>query len=114
MSIKIAAWAVYDYTYAGGIIGLFALFEASQNRLHSAFLLLLATVFIDATDGTLARAAHVKQVLPNFSSTDIDNVSDFFTYVWVPVFVMWKSNLLPHPALCAVPVLAALYAYGQV
>lgn len=114
MNKKIAAWTVHAYTSAGGIIGLFALFEASQDRLHSAFLLLLATVFIDATDGTLARTAQVKQVLPNFSGAEIDNVIDFFTYVWVPVFIMWKANLLPHPALCAVPVFAALYAYGQV
>jgi phosphatidylcholine synthase len=114
MKQKIFAWGVHAYTGLGGLIGLAALFAAAQDNLHLSFLLLLITVFIDSTDGTLARRARIKLVLPNFSGSEIDNVIDFFTYVWVPVFIMWKASLLPHPILLTVPVIAALYAYGQV
>jgi phosphatidylcholine synthase len=111
---KIIAWSVHIYTVAGGLIGLAALIAAAQGNLHTSFMMLMATVFIDSTDGTLARRAHIKQVLPDFDGSEVDNVIDFFTYVWIPVFIMWKAELLPHPILLGVPVVAALYAYGQV
>jgi phosphatidylcholine synthase len=110
---RLVAWAIHAYTASGGILGMAALFAAAEERYQTAFLLLLATMFIDATDGTLARTARVKDALPTFSGGEIDNVIDFLTYVWVPIFIMWKLSLLPHPILLGVPILAALYAYGQ-
>jgi phosphatidylcholine synthase len=43
----------------------------------------------------------------------VDNVIDFFTYIWIPVFIMERAGILPHPAWIVVPILAGLYAYGQ-
>jgi phosphatidylcholine synthase len=114
MNRKLLAWAVHCYTASGGIIGLFALYAASQGEIRGAFLLLLATLVIDTTDGSLARRLKIKDALPNFSGAEIDNVIDFLTYVWIPAFIMWKVDLLPHPLLTAIPIIAALYAYGQV
>jgi phosphatidylcholine synthase len=111
---KLAAWAVHLYTAMGGVIGMMALFAAASEQVRSAFLLLILTALIDATDGILARKVNVRKVLPNFDGSMIDNVIDVLTYVWVPVFIMWSQNLLPHPVWLAVPILASLYAYGQV
>lgn len=114
MKQKIAAWAVHGYTAVGGILGLLALYSASLGDIHTSFILLVPTMIIDGTDGLLARAARVKDILPNFNGSEIDNVIDFLTYVWIPVFIMWRAELLPHPLLTLIPVIAALYAYGQV
>ncbi|MBI5666438.1 MAG: CDP-alcohol phosphatidyltransferase [Chloroflexi bacterium] len=111
---KAAAWMVHLYTATGGIIGIFALFEAAQGHVRQAFLLLVLTMLIDSTDGLLARRIRVSDVLPNFSGAEVDNLVDFLTYVWVPVFIMGTQNLLPNTIWLAVPILAALYAYGQV
>jgi phosphatidylcholine synthase len=44
----------------------------------------------------------------------VDNVIDTLTFLWIPVFIMVNESLLPHPAWLVVPVIAGLYAYGQV
>jgi phosphatidylcholine synthase len=111
---KLAAWLVHLYTAIGGIVGLFALLHAAEGRTRTAFLLLVITMLIDATDGLLARRVRVREVLPDFDGAELDNVIDVLTYVWVPLFIMATENLLPHPAWLIVPVLAAMYAYGQI
>lgn len=113
-SHKAAAWLVHLYTASGGILGMFALFAAVDGQVNLAFLLLVITMLIDGTDGILARRARVSEVLPWFSGAEVDNIVDFLTYVWVPVFIMGATGLLPNPLWIAVPIIAALYAYGQV
>jgi phosphatidylcholine synthase len=110
---RLAAWLVHLYTATGGVIGVFALFAAAEGEVRRAFLLLIVTNLIDATDGLLARRVQTRVVLPNFDGAMMDNVIDVLTFMWVPVFIMWNENLLPSPAWVIVPVLAALYAYGQ-
>ncbi len=114
MNRKLAAWLVHLYTASGGVIGMFALFAASEGRMRDAFLLLIVTNIIDSTDGILARRVGVHDVLPYFDGGMVDNVVDVLTFIWVPIFIMWKAELLPAPIWIAVPSLAALYAYGQV
>jgi phosphatidylcholine synthase len=110
----IAAWLVHLYTASGGIVGMLALFAAADGQIRVAFLLLCLCTLIDATDGILARKAQVSKVLPKFSGAMIDNVIDVLTFVWVPVFIMGSQNLLPNLAWTAIPIIAAMYAYGQV
>jgi phosphatidylcholine synthase len=110
---QLAAWLVHLYTASGGVIGMFALVAAAEGRTEAAFLLLILTMVVDATDGIMARMVRVRDVLPHFDGAMIDNVVDVLTFVWVPVFIMWAEALLPTPLWIAVPVLAALYAYGQ-
>lgn len=108
------AWAVHLYTASGGVLGMFALFSAAEGNTRQAFLLLVLCMLIDATDGILARRFKVRTVLPNFDGAMIDNVIDMLTFVWIPVFIMWQEALLPSTAWLIVPMLAGLYAYGQV
>jgi phosphatidylcholine synthase len=111
---QIRAWAVHLYTMSGGVVGMFGLFAAAQGETRLAFGLLFLAMLIDATDGILARRADVRGVLPGFDGAMVDNVIDFLTYIWIPVFIMWREQLLPHPAWLAIPIIAGLYAYGQV
>lgn len=111
---QLGAWGVHLYTAIGGVVGMFALFLAAEDRFRQAFLLLILTMLIDATDGLLARRLRVSEVLPQFNGAEMDNVIDMLTYVWIPVFIMAKADLLPHIAWSIVPIIAGLYAYGQV
>ncbi len=113
MTRKLAAWLVHAYTISGGVVAAFALIAVAEGRIREGFILLAVTLLIDGTDGMLARAVDVKKVLPHFDGAEVDNVIDFLTYVWLPVLVIWMAGILPHPAWIAVPVVAALYAYGQ-
>jgi phosphatidylcholine synthase len=110
---KLAAWLVHLYTASGGVVGMFALFAAAEGRTRDAFLLLIVSMLIDSTDGMMARRVQVSKVLPYFDGSMVDNVIDVLTFVWIPIFIMWQEALLPHHIWLAVPILAALYAYGQ-
>jgi phosphatidylcholine synthase len=110
---KAAAWLVHFYTATGGILGMIALFAAVDGQIENAFILLLIALVIDATDGLLARYVRVREVLPNFDGAMVDNIIDFLTYIWVPVFIIGATGLLPHIMWIGIPVLAGLYAYGQ-
>jgi phosphatidylcholine synthase len=71
------------------------------------------TIAVDAIDGTLARAVGVKQVLPWFDGTRLDDVVDYFTYVVVPGLFLLHLHLLA--ASVAVPVVVLVLmasAYG--
>jgi phosphatidylcholine synthase len=107
------AWAVHAYTACGGVLGFFALLAAANGNPRTAFLLLMAALAIDATDGLLARRMNVGNLLPRFSGARMDDAVDVFTYIYVPLFIIAREQLLPHPAWLAVPVFAGLYAYGQ-
>ncbi len=57
-----------------------------------ALWLMAITVFIDAVDGSLARAVHIKSVLPQIDGALLDNIVDYLNYVVTPSFFSW-SNL---------------------
>lgn len=110
---KTAAWLIHFYTALGGVIGMLALFAAAQRDFNLAFILLFITILIDATDGLMARQIRIKEVLPNFDGSMVDNVIDVLTYIWIPTFIIATIDVLPHIVWITVPVLAGLYAYGQ-
>jgi phosphatidylcholine synthase len=56
--------------------------------------MMLATA-IDASDGWLARRARVKEVLPGFDGSALDNLIDFHTYTSLPLLLIWRAGLLP-------------------
>ena len=108
------AWLVHGYTALGGVAGMCALLAAAAGDIRRAFLYLGVAGVSDATDGVLARRARVHEVLPNFSGAQLDNAIDILTFVWIPIFILGAEELLPHPVWLGIPILAALYAYGQV
>ncbi len=110
---RLAAWGVHLYTATGGILGMLALLAAADRQYREAFLLLVITMLIDATDGLLARRLNVKTVLPGFDGAMMDNVIDILNFAWTPIFIIARIDVLPHPLWVIVPILGALYAYGQ-
>ena len=112
----ILAWLVHLYTALGVVVAFFAVFRIEQADYKSALLLMALAVVIDATDGTLARAARVKELIPTFDGELLDNIVDYFNYVIVPCLFLVRANLLPPPDslwLAALPLLASAYGFCQ-
>jgi phosphatidylcholine synthase len=110
----IAAWGVHLLTASGAPAGVLAILAAERGNAAAAMGWMAYTIAIDSIDGTLARAVGVKQVLPFFDGTRLDDIVDYFTYVIVPVLFVLRFDLLP-PALAVpvalCPVLASAYGF---
>jgi phosphatidylcholine synthase len=77
------------------VIALLATRAIFDYRFRDAFFWLAAAVFVDSTDGLLARAVDVKGRLPWFNGSKLDDVVDYLTYVFVPALFVWRSLLVP-------------------
>jgi phosphatidylcholine synthase len=110
------AWIAHLYTALGAVLALAATAAIFANDFRTAFLALVATTFIDATDGLLARALRVKNRLPHYDGARLDDIVDYLTYVFVPVLLIWRAGLLPDGSVLWVGgavLLASAYGFGQ-
>lgn len=89
------SWTAHLYTALGAVAALLAALAVFDNDFRAAFFWLGVQIFIDSTDGVLARAAHVKERLPWFDGALLDNIIDYVTYVFVPVLIVLRAELLP-------------------
>lgn len=109
-------WLVHLYTAAGAILALLALLFIDQGEFQQAFWLMSLAVFIDATDGTLARLARVKEAIPWLDGDRLEDIVDYLNYVLVPCLFLLRADLLPEkiaPGLVALPLLASAYGFCQ-
>ena len=110
----ILAWLVHLYTALGVVVGFIAVLSIEQGNFRAAFLLMAIAVGLDATDGMLARAARVKEVIPWFDGEMLDAIVDYFNYVIVPCLLLLRANLLPADDalwLAMLPLLASAYGF---
>src|SRR3990167_4779241 len=84
----IFAWLVHLYTASGAVLAFFALLLIEQGKFPEAFSLLALAVLIDASDGTLARLARVKEVIPWFDGDRLEDIIDYLNYVLVPCLLL--------------------------
>lgn len=89
------AWSVHLFTACGVVCCLLALEATYASRWQLALAWLLLAVVIDGIDGTFARMARVKTVLPNFDGALLDNIIDFANYVIVPALIIHRAELVP-------------------
>jgi len=106
------AWAVHLYTALGAVFGFLALTAAFSRDYAATFRYLAIALVIDATDGTLARRANVKQVLPWIDGELLDNIVDYLTYVVVPVGVLVQPGILPPGTQATALSILLASAYG--
>jgi phosphatidylcholine synthase len=106
------AWGVHLYTALSAPLGVWAVFAIFDGDFRTAWLLLFATVFLDSTDGILARRVRVWDVLPHVDGRRLDDIVDYFCWVIVPVILLVRADLLPAWAAAA-PVLASCYGFSQ-
>jgi phosphatidylcholine synthase len=113
------AWLVHLYTAMGLVCaaGMAVLIVRGDDAgFRGAFLLMMVATAIDATDGWLARKARVKEVLPGFDGSALDNQIDFLTYTALPLMLIWRAGLLPGDLawLLLLPLLASAYGFSPV
>ena len=92
---RAAAWAVHFYTGLGAPLGLVALVAVARGRYAIAFWCMAVATFIDSTDGALARRFRVKEVLPQFDGSKLDDIVDYLNYVVVPLVLAYHAGLVP-------------------
>jgi phosphatidylcholine synthase len=110
------AWFVHLYTASGALIAFLTLSLIEQARFQEAFCLMFLAVVIDATDGTLARLARVKEWVPWFDGDRLEDIVDYLNYVFVPAIFLIRAELLPQNGaawIAAAPVLASAYGFCQ-
>jgi phosphatidylcholine synthase len=108
------AWSVHLYTALGAVAALQAIVFTVRGDVRGAFLWMAAALAIDSSDGTLARAARVKEVVPTYDGSKLDDIVDYLNYVFVPIFFAVVTGLLPPgPAglVAALPLLASAYGF---
>jgi phosphatidylcholine synthase len=111
------AWAVHLYTASGAVLALLALDAVGRDAYAAAFWWMTVAFLIDCTDGTLARRARVKEILPQFDGSKLDDIVDYLNYVLVPIALACRAQLLPGGAagllVAALPLLASGYGFCE-
>ena len=88
------AWGVHLYTALGAAAGLLAIYFAAEHDFAWSFIAMGIAIIIDSSDGALARLFDVKQRVPTFDGSLLDNIVDYLTYVLAPVFLMLRAGIL--------------------
>ncbi len=113
--LRAAGWALHAYTASGTAIAFLALAAAVGGDEIAALWWLFLALLIDGTDGMLARRLRVKEVLPAFDGARLDDIVDYITYCFVPVFLLWYGGYLPEgplgTLLAVLPLLASSYQF---
>jgi phosphatidylcholine synthase len=118
LPLRLAGAAVHLYTATGSVLALLIVIAAMEGKVVTALWLGLATLFIDGTDGMLARRLRVKETIPWFDGARLDDIVDYLTYVFAPVVLLWTTARLPEGTagwiLAALPLLASSYQFCRV
>jgi phosphatidylcholine synthase len=110
------AWCVHLYTALGAVVALVAILAIENGNFGQAFWLMSLAVVIDATDGTLARIARVKELITWFDGDRLEDIIDYLNYVMVPCLFLLRAELLPSQDaiwLSALPLIASAYGFCQ-
>ena len=110
------AWLVHLYTALGAAVAVFTLALVAADRYREALALMGLALILDATDGTFARAARVKELIPKVDGARLDDIVDYLNYVFVPCFLLLWAELLPAGHawwIVCLPLLASAYGFSQ-
>lgn len=94
---RATAYAVHCVTASGVLFAALAAMELTNPVVDSrlVFIYLLAATAVDAIDGPLARAAHVKRHAPEIDGRAIDDILDYLTFAFIPLLLVWRMDWLP-------------------
>ncbi len=112
---KIGAIFTHIYTGSGILLAFWATLALFEKNVQGFFIPLWFAVFIDATDGTLARYFNVKKVVPSVDGATMDNIVDYLTYVFLPAVALVVFGILPQNLtwVALFPLGASLYGFSQ-
>jgi phosphatidylcholine synthase len=106
------AWLVHFYT-ATGLIAAFGAFQAMlKGDAQTVFLWLGLALFIDATDGPLARRWEVRRWIPTFDGRKLDDIVDYINYTFIPVLFAYYFGIVAGPGTIVLVVVLMVSGYG--
>ena len=108
------AWLVHAYTASGAVLAFAGAWAVMRGNERLALAAMFAATIVDSTDGVLARAARVKQVLPAVDGARIDDIVDYITFVFLPVLLLEAAGGLrgwPAWPVIAVVLLSSMYGF---
>jgi phosphatidylcholine synthase len=112
---RLAAWLVHAYTATGAVLALLMVHFSYQHEVRTVLWLFLAAMFVDGTDGMVARRLRVKERVPELDGALLDNIVDYATYVLAPMALLWANGYLPDGAwggvLASLPIVASCYQF---
>jgi phosphatidylcholine synthase len=89
------ALSVHFLTATGAVFAMLALLAAVEADWPMMTLWLVVAFAVDGIDGPLARRYDVKTNAPRFDGVLLDLIIDYLTYVFIPAYALFASNLLP-------------------
>ncbi|MDD9706800.1 phosphatidylcholine synthase [Seohaeicola sp. SP36] len=95
MTPQIKALAVHLFTATGAVFAMLAMLAAVDGKWDLMFLWLVVAFAVDGIDGPLALKYEVKKYAGEFDGVLLDLIIDYLTYVFIPAFALFKSDLLP-------------------
>lgn len=95
MTPRLKALSVHLFTASGAVLAMFAMLAAVDHKWDVMFLWLVLALIVDGIDGPLARKYHVKTHWPTYDGVLLDLIIDFLTYVFIPAYALFRSDLLP-------------------
>ena len=118
LGLRLAGAGVHLYTALGSVLGFWIVIAAFEGNAITALWLGLAALWIDGTDGMLARRFRVKETIPWFDGARMDDIVDYLTYVFAPIVLLWTTDRLPDGPIgwvvAALPLLASCYQFCRV
>ncbi|MEM8848770.1 MAG: phosphatidylcholine synthase [Pseudomonadota bacterium] len=110
---KTRALSVHLLTATGAVFAMLSLLAAVESAWSVMFLWLLMALIVDGIDGPLARRWDVTLYASRFDGVLLDLIVDYLTYVFIPIYALYASGLVPGWAgwgiLIVVPFASALY-----
>ncbi len=90
-------YGVHVYTASGIVPAGLALMELCRSMPDPrwVFVWLAVAVFIDASDGPLARAWDVKKYGRRVAGRTIDDIVDYLTFTLIPLLMVWRLAWVP-------------------
>jgi phosphatidylcholine synthase len=113
----VTAWLVHAFTATGAVLAYMAVEATIAGDTRRAFVWLVVATLVDAVDGALARLARVKERTPQFNGARLDDIVDYLTFVFVPVFILRHDGLLPAGAsglaVASAVLLSSAYGFSR-
>jgi phosphatidylcholine synthase len=94
MTPRLQALAVHLLTASGAVLAMFAMLAAVKEEWSLMFLWLVVALIVDGIDGPLARRYEVDRNWPTYDGVLMDLIVDYLTYVFIPAFALFNSDLL--------------------
>ena len=106
------AWLIHFYTSLGLVCGLFGLIFIAAGNLKFALIVLGLAMFIDSTDGALARACKVGTYTPQFDGRKLDDITDYINYAFIPFYFAYRFGVVQGAGIIVLAVAAIAAGYG--